>query len=68
MLDNILNEFIDLWYCMYRNIFFFLIEFDLSMYFGMFREILVVVFWCDVVFIVYLLVLCVYLRKLDRFM
>lgn len=44
MLDNILNEFIDLWYCMYRNIFFFLIEFDLSMYFGMFRDILIVVF------------------------
>lgn len=47
---------------------FSLIESGLSMYLGMFREILVVVPQIDVVTIVYLLAPCGYSRKLDRSM
>lgn len=49
-----------------ETFFFSLIESDLSMYLGMFREILIVVPQCDVVTIVYMLASCVYSRKLDR--
>lgn len=48
-----------------ETFFFSLIESDLSMYLGMFREILVVV---PQFLIVYLLAPCVYSRKLDRSM
>lgn len=47
-----------------ETFFFPLIESDLSMYLGMFRDILIVVPQFDVVTIVYML--CVYSRKLDR--
>lgn len=49
-----------------ETFFFSLIESDLSMYLGMFKDILVVVPQCDVVPIVYMLASCVYSRKLDR--
>lgn len=49
-----------------ETFFFSLIESDLSMYLGMFRDILIVVPQFDVVTIVYMLASCVYSRKLDR--